>query len=618
MMLRLLQTRYYWLLPLVFWLVVAGASMLWNLNRLEHAISDIAMERGRIMYEMVKQTKINPVLMATDATIFKKQAIEHIGYRVVSSLPKNHENQADAWENKVLDGFADPSDFAFAKTVHNGEAVFRYIGPVFVDEVCLSCHGGEGVKVGDLRGGISVLVKSGPIYDSQQDARMMMIFMHLAGFLVLSLTSIFFMGQLRTQWLELTETRDELMDKEKFLSDVTNAMGEGFLVLDIEGGVTYANPESERLLGWRADEMVGVKLIDLVCHEKTLDYNQHPIMQSLQDGTARREDDHIFLHKDGRKIPVAFSVSPMYEGEALHGVVINFDDISERKEHEAEKSRLERELNQTHKMEAVGQLAGGIAHEINTPIQYVGDNLRFIKDAYEDIQRLLAAYADLQELAAQNSALREKSDQVKDALEEADLDYLDEEVPKALEQSITGTEQVARIVLAMKEFAHPGTKSLALEDINRLINNAVAVSKNEWKYTADTSLKLDPDLPQVECLGGELSQVLLNLIVNAAHAIKSAEYESKGLITISSHQVDEYVEVRVADNGTGIPVAIRDSIFNPFFTTKDVGKGTGQGLAIAQDIVAVKHQGELFFETEEGVGTTFIIRLPLNRSESVS
>ncbi|MCU7850826.1 MAG: DUF3365 domain-containing protein [Candidatus Thiodiazotropha sp. (ex Monitilora ramsayi)] len=616
MMIRLLQTRYYWLVPLIFWLFVAGVSLLWNLNRLEQSISEMAMERGRIMYEMVRQTKINPRIMATDPTIFKRQAIKNIGYRVVSSAPKNEENQADRWEAAVLSGFTREDDFAFKEALYGGEEVFRYIGPVFVDNICLTCHGGEQVKVGDLRGGISVVVKSQPIYDSQHNARQMMIFMHLAGFVVLSLTAIFFMRQLREQWLLLTDTRDELIEKEKFLSDITNAMGEGFLVLDMEGAVTYANPECERLLGWRADEMVGEKLIDLVCHEEGLDISQHPIMQTLQDGMIRRENDHIFLDKDGGKLPVAFSVSPMYEDEDLRGVVINFDDISERKAHEMEKSQLERELNQTHKMEAVGQLAGGIAHEINTPIQYVGDNLRFLKEAYGDIQDLLKVYGELQEKAVNNDELKEKANEISDAVEEADLDYLDEEVPRALDQSITGTEQVARIVLAMKEFAHPGTKSRALEDINRLINNAVAVSKNEWKYVADTSLKLEPDLPQVECMGGEISQVLLNLIINAAHAIKSADLETKGLISITSGQVGDTVEIRIKDNGTGIPASVRDSVFNPFFTTKDVGKGTGQGLAIAQDIVAVKHQGELFFETEEGVGTTFVIRLPLNRSES--
>jgi PAS domain S-box-containing protein len=615
MMLRLLETKYYWLLPLFFWLFMVGVSYLWNKNLLDEEVHSIARERGRIMYEMVKKAKINPVLMTTDPTLFKKQEIDNIGYRVVSSTPKNEENQANVWEAGMMEGFSQNSDFAFMQDVEAGEKVYRYLGPIFMQENCLACHGGEGVQVGDIRGGISVLVKSQPIYAAQENTRQMITSMHIGGFLILSALSIFFMGRLRAQWMELEQTQKQLLEKEKFLTDITNSMGEGFLVLNPEGEVKYANPESEWLLGWQSEEVVGKKMKDLV-YSKNDNLSDDSIDQTLHDGLTRKDDDHVFLHRDGRKVPVAYSVSPLHEDHNIRGAVITFGDISERKQHEEERRRLERELNQTHKMEAVGQLAGGIAHEINTPIQYVGDNLRFLNEAYVDTQKLLQSYAGLHAAAKESESLKEICEQVDEALEEADLEYIDEEVPKALEQSIAGTEQVARIVQAMKEFAHPGSKSMAMEDINRIVNNAVAVSKNEWKYAADTSLKLDPNLPQIECLGGEISQVILNLVVNAAHAIKSADYGEKGLITVSSRTDGEMVEIRVTDNGTGIPEDIRDSVFNPFFTTKDVGKGTGQGLAIAQDIVAVKHKGELFFETETGVGTSFIIRLPLRQQES--
>ncbi|MEW8462352.1 MAG: ATP-binding protein, partial [Candidatus Thiodiazotropha endolucinida] len=151
---------------------------------------------------------------------------------------------------------------------------------------------------------------------------------------------------------------------------------------------------------------------------------------------------------------------------------------------------------------------------------------------------------------------------------------------------------------------------------NRIVSNAVAVCKNEWKYVADTDLELGDNLPQVECLGGEISQVVLNLVINAAHAIEAAKLQQKGKITITTSHSENSVEVRVADTGTGIPMEVQDSVFNPFFTTKDVGRGTGQGLAIAQDIVMGKHQGELFFETEEGNGATFVMRLPLQRNSA--
>lgn len=606
-------------MPLLSWLVITGISLAWNLARLDQSVRDIAKERGRIMYEMVRQTKINPMLMVNDPDIFKQESIENISYRVVSSKPMNAQNRADDWEAGELARFSKVSDFAFEERAQGGDPVFRYIRPIFVQQVCLQCHGGEGVKVGDLRGGISVTVDARPIYESQMQTRLIVIFMHIGGFLLLSLTTLFLLRQLRRHWSLLTETQEQLKQNESFLTNVTNTMGEGFVVIDAQGRVTFANPECEWLLGRDASEMVGRQWLDLVYPKQ----NSRPItledtafFQTLNDGLTRREEDEVFMHKDGLLIPVSYSVSAMSEGDSTRGVVLSFNDIGERKRAEEERSRLERKLNQTHKMEAVGQLAGGIAHEINTPIQYIGDNLRFLKEGFDDITSLLDTYQDLMRKAESDETLKPQVEAVKRCSEEIDFDYLKEETLKAIEQSLSGAEQVARIVLAMKEFAHPGSKQMALADLNRIISNAVAVCKNEWKYVADTELRLDPSLPQVECLGGELSQVLLNLVVNAAHAIEEAKRESKGRITVSSAVDGECVEIRVSDTGSGIEEAVRESIFNPFFTTKEVGRGTGQGLTIAQDIVVGKHHGEIFFETEVTVGTTFFIRLPLRQSGS--
>jgi PAS domain S-box-containing protein len=380
--------------------------------------------------------------------------------------------------------------------------------------------------------------------------------------------------------------------------------------------VRFANPESEWLLGWDSEEMEGRDFVDIVCGEEkheSADFVKSAINMTLHDGLIRSGFDDVFRHKEGRGVDVAYSVSPL-EGEGSDtGVVVTFSDISQRKRAEEERRNLERQLNQTHKMEAVGQLAGGIAHEINTPIQYIGENLKFIFESYQDTTSLLKSYSQLMQKAADLPELQQDVANVKAMIEEIDLTYLEEETTSAIEQSISGTEQVANIVQAMKEFAHPGSKQMVLADMNRIVSNAVAVCKNEWKYVADTELKLGDNLPQVKCLGGEVSQVVLNLVINAAHAIEAAELGRKGLITISTSYNQDYLEVSVTDTGTGIPKDVQDHVFNPFFTTKDVGQGTGQGLAIAQDIVVVKHQGELFFETEEGAGTRFVMRLPLRK-----
>ncbi len=282
-----------------------------------------------------------------------------------------------------------------------------------------------------------------------------------------------------------------------------------------------------------------------------------------------------------------------------------------------ERSDMERQLNQTHKMEAIGQLAGGIAHEINTPIQYVGDNLSFIQRSWGEYSELLVRYGQLLEAAREIPVLHSLIKQVEDEIEQCDMDFLEVEIPTALQQSINGVIQVARIVRSMKEFARPSNGKMDPTDINKVIENALTVCKNEWKYVAEAITEYDSQLPQVPCLAVELSQVIFNLVVNAAHAIEAAELDQKGQIAISTRVHDGMAEVRISDTGAGVPEAIRQDIFNPFFTTKSVGKGTGQGLAIAQDIVR-KHHGALTMESDVGRGSTFIIRLPLTQQGAES
>jgi PAS domain S-box-containing protein len=612
MLVRLLQGRLYWLWLPLFWGVVSAASLIWSLDRLEAGISEIARERGRIMYEMVRQTKINPLLMLNDPEVFKRQIMADIHFRAVSSYPINPENRADLWESRALAGFSNAEDFVFQRQDGETGQLYRYIGPVFVQENCLPCHGYESIKVGDLRGGISVTVNAASIYAEQAQTRQLIFFTHFGGFLLLSATSLFLLHQLHHHWMELSETRAQLKQQESFLSNITHTMGEGCVVVDQKGSVIFANRESEWILGWEEREMQGVSWLELVTPERIAAEGRmlNMMRETLSDGIGWREEGESLLHKEGFLIPVSYAISPMQNGDCIEGAVITFNDISERKRAEEERSRMERQLNQLHKMEAVGQLAGGIAHEINTPIQYIGENLRFVQETYEDISILLEAYQALLLGAESIAALGPQVKRVKAVAEEVEFDYLKEETPKALEQSLAGTEQVSSIVHAMKEFAHPGSGQMALVDLNKVIQNAVAVSKNEWKYVADTQLRLEPNLPEVSCVGSEILQVMLNLIVNAAHAIEMAGHEGKGMIAITSASSDGQVEVSVADNGTGIPDEVRKSVFNPFFTTKDVGEGTGQGLAIAQDIVVGKHHGELFFETEEDRGSTFVMRLP--------
>jgi signal transduction histidine kinase len=271
-------------------------------------------------------------------------------------------------------------------------------------------------------------------------------------------------------------------------------------------------------------------------------------------------------------------------------------------------------LLQAQKLEAIGQLAAGIAHEVNTPAQYVSDNVSFLQRAFDRLLKLIEAQTGVVEAARSGDVTPLTLEAADSARCTAKLDYLARQVPRAIEQSLEGLGQISSIVKAMKEFSHPSGAEKQPFDLHDLIESTSIVAKNEWKYVADLQFDFDWSLPPVLLLRNELSQVMLNLIVNAAHAIAESlppGCSDKGKIVISTKAVGLNVEVRVSDNGAGIPEAVQARIFEPFFTTKPVGKGTGQGLAIAYSVVVDKHDGSISFETAPGRGTTFIVSLPL-------
>jgi signal transduction histidine kinase len=283
-----------------------------------------------------------------------------------------------------------------------------------------------------------------------------------------------------------------------------------------------------------------------------------------------------------------------------------------------ERNKLEVSLRHAQKLEAVGGLASGIAHELNTPIQFVGDNIRFLQDGFMSLQNLIRAFQELQAAAESGTIRAELLHEVSQAVKDGDLHYLAEEIPKALNQSLDGVGRVATIVRAMKDFAHTEQSQMAAADLNRALASTLIVARNETKYVADVTTDFG-DLPAVECCLGDLNQVFLNLLVNAAHAIEDATKGTgtKGTITIQTRHEDGHVRIAFSDTGSGIPEAVRGKVFEPFFTTKAVGRGTGQGLAISRSIVVDKHSGTLTFDTEMGVGTTFWISLPVSSRAGV-
>ncbi len=268
------------------------------------------------------------------------------------------------------------------------------------------------------------------------------------------------------------------------------------------------------------------------------------------------------------------------------------------------------QLLHSQKLESIGQLAAGIAHEINTPIQYISDNVMFLRQAFSHLIDVLeVAERDVADEGAFESqvALRE-------ALQSAQIDFLREQVPQALEQTVEGLQRVIIIVSAMKRLSHSSNGAVTEVDLHELVQTATVIARNEWKYVAELTVTAEPDLPPVWCNRDDLSGVMLNLIINAAQAIaeaKAAHPAHPGQIDIHLAMVDDRFQITVQDTGTGIPAAIHNRVFDPFFTTKPVGQGTGQGLAIAHAVVVDRHHGAIRFETEPGVGTTFIVQLPL-------
>ncbi len=386
-----------------------------------------------------------------------------------------------------------------------------------------------------------------------------------------------------------------LQESRQRLLGITSSLFEGVLLVDAYGVIAFANPSAHR---WLDAEVLLERALDEVLTLETDDgavaFANGPLRRVIVGGETVSTDDAVFVAADGRRLPVAFAAAPLEQDGRSRIAVISFRGIEALKE-------AQREALQASRLASVGQLAAGIAHEINTPIQYVGDNLHYIQDTFPDI------VATLDQLKA---ALPPES--AEEAYRDHDVAELLEDYPDAIDQALQGVGHVIHIVHSMKDFSHPGGAAKIGIDINAAIDSTATVCRNEWKHVARLETDFAPDLPKIMCFPADINQVLLNLIVNAAHAIAEVKAGALGVIRISTRLDGDRLEIRVADDGPGVPKALRDRIFDPFFTTKGVGKGTGQGLSICQDIVVKKHGGQIFLDDSVAQGAAFVVRLPVD------
>ncbi len=423
------------------------------------------------------------------------------------------------------------------------------------------------------------------------------------------------LDELRTAHFELearvTLRTAELAERGELVKLLLDSTPSAMYGVNMKGVCTFCNPAALRLLGYdQVEEILGKNIHTLMHHARrdgsAYPEQEWPIMASLQGGEDAHIVEETFWRKNGESFVGEYSSRRIRRNDSVVGAVVTFLDTTNRKHREIE-------ANHSQKLEAVGRLAAGIAHEINTPVQFVSDNVRFLQDAFKEQLGLIEKYQRLLAGAAESLANPAMITEVAKLEHDADWPYMKEEIPRAIEQATEGLQRVATIVRGMKEFSHVDrSNEKTAADINRALESTLIVARNELKYVADVETEFG-ELPPVICHLGDLNQVFLNLLVNAAHAIEDVVKgtETRGKIHIVTRMDGDWVEIAIADSGSGIPEEVRHKIFDPFFSTKEVGKGTGQGLALARNVVVDKHGGTLTFATAIGKGTTFLVRLPI-------
>lgn len=405
-----------------------------------------------------------------------------------------------------------------------------------------------------------------------------------------------------TDITDLKEAEASLRDhrnRNRLLAKVAAHTTNAVIITDAQRRIVWTNRSFTTITGYTLEDAQGKSPGALLQGSGTDAETVEEIRAELARATPVRKRI-LNYRKDGSPFWLNLEIQPILTAEqTVESFVAIMEDLTERE-------RLEAELRLSQKLESVGQLAAGIAHEINTPIQFVGDSVTFLEEAWRDIEPLLGQAQAARSAGAPTAC---------DRMSASEIGFLVENFPGAISRARHGVQRVANLVRAMKEFAHPDQGEYSSADINRAIESALAVSRNEIKYVGTAATDLG-EIPLVPCRIGSINQVLLNLIVNAAHALADRGHTPQtGRIEVGTRVESEHVVIRIRDNGCGIPEAVRERIFDPFFTTKEVGRGTGQGLAITRSIVVEQHGGKIAVESQPGEGSCFEVWLPLTQPQ---
>lgn len=617
----LVRSTLFWTLPPLVWGILSLLSVLWNLTALDGMALNLAHERAQSMFKLVQMTRLwnarhggvyvpisettpsNPYLKAPDKDVETLDGIRltklnpaymtrqiadvarqsgDILFHITSLKPINPGNRPDSWERRSLEQFELATPEVLEYIENQGAPVYRYMGPLVTKKSCMKCHEEQGYEVGDIRGGISVTLAAEPILNAQSAARNQVVQIHLWAFILLTATTLFLLGNLRRQWRLQHKTKERLAARERFLSSITDAAGEGIVTIDREGAVTFANPEARRLLGW-PDAKPGAAPETLHPKESALRASITSVANSAVNGDSAattRVNDASFRHSDGSRVPVSYVTSPIQEGGETIGTVTLFRDTTLQKE-------MERNLVRSETMSALGRMVAGVAHEINTPIGVAVTSASFLDSKSGELASALAA----------------------ERLTRTELEEYTEISQEASAIILSNLQRAEGMIGSFKQIAaDQASEQKSRFDLKRYLESVLLTLRPELKKRAvKVSIDCRPEI-ELESYAGALSQVMTNLVMNSlVHAFGQ---DQTGEIEIEVEERASEVAIVYRDNGMGIPETQLQDVFAPFFTTRRGNGNSGLGLHIAHNLVFTVLRGSITLASRADAGVCFDIVLP--------